>query len=337
MDNKKISVMVTCYNCEKYIGTAIKSVVNQEFPCSWELLVGDDGSSDNTISIVKDWIRQFPDNIKLFVMNRSKNEEKNGTRAAKNRANLLRHAEGDFLLFLDGDDQFLGTEKIQSQYEILVKDTEKKYACVAHNILANDMATGRKYPLTEPELEEGVIDTRKYWKKLYFHTNTIMFRRECKGLMLEDKYCDYLNDNFITYIILQYGQIYYMPHLWGQYNLTGDGLWTGKKRTYGCFRNMIIYDLEIEINPKLKKESFIRHIYDFRYILKNYDFTDREKVDPLMKGLTKDRFYFTLLLYKSIEELAVEDRNTFLKFKTKVNLVFYKNRIKNFLKSIYKN
>lgn len=330
----KISVMITCYNCEKYIGTAIKSVVDQVFPCSWELLIGDDGSSDNTIKIVKEWIEKYPNNIKLYVMDRSANEEKNGTRAAKNRANLLRHAEGEYLLFLDGDDQFLGNEKIKTQYDILVRDIEKKYACVAHNILANDMATGQKYPLTAPELDEGVVDTKLYWQKLYFHTNTIMFRRECKELMLKDEYCDYLNDNFITYIILQYGQIYYIPCLWGQYNLTGDGLWTGKKRTYGCFRNMIIYDLETKINPKMENESFIRHIYDFRYILKYYDFSDREKVDPLIKGLASERFYYTLLLYRSIDKISKVDKRAIRQLKTKVWFVFYKNRIKNLMKRI---
>ena len=79
--------------------------------------------------------------------------------------------------------------------------------------------------------------------------------------MLDKRYRDFLNDNFITFLMLQYGNIYYLPYSWAQYNLTGDGLWTGKKRSYGCFRNMILYDLEKSINPLMNQVSFQHYEY----------------------------------------------------------------------------
>lgn len=293
----KVSIMITCYNCENCIDDAINSVVSQKMPFSWELLIGDDGSNDSTINHINRWIKKFPHNIKLFIMKRGPSEVKNGKRAAKNRANLLEHAIGEYLIFLDGDDQFLGEEKIKRQIEILDSANYQNCSCVAHNILANDITGGKKYPLTDIQFPNGMVDTIKYWKTLYFHTNTILFRECCKNMMLQEKYRDYLNDNFITYIILQYGQIYYLRDIWAQYNLTGNGLWTGKKRTYGCFRNMILFDMEKEINSGLKYASFVRHLYDFRYIFANYSKDDKENIQPLIADLTEPRFHYTLLMY----------------------------------------
>ncbi len=318
----KISVMITSFNCEDCIDEAIKSVVIQDMPFRWELLVGDDGSSDNTVQRIKKWIAEFPNNIKLYEMKREQNEEKDGTRAAKNRANLLEKAVGKYLIFLDGDDQFLGTQKLRKQVEILEDSRYQNCSCVAHNILANDIANNKKYPLTDENFPEGPVDIKKYWEEMYFHTNTILFRQCCKDLMLKEEHKDYLNDNFITYIILQYGQIYYLKELWGQYNITGDGLWTGKKRIYGCFRNLILYDLEIHINPDMKHMSFIRHLYDFRYIFSNYSKEDKNTIYPLIKALPKESFYYTFLLYRLRDELEGKQKIEKLALHIKVNLVF---------------
>jgi glycosyltransferase involved in cell wall biosynthesis len=327
----KVSILVTTYNCEAYIDNTIKSVVEQEMPFSWELLIGDDGSTDATRERVSKWMDLYPENIHMYVMERGTNVKKDGTRAARNRANLLEKATGEYLIFLDGDDQFLGKEKIKKEVEILDSPKFQNCSCVAHNIVANNIKEGKKYPLVDIALKEGIIPTQYYWTNLYFHTNTILFRSKCKKLMLKPVYRDYLNDNFITYIIIQYGSIYYLNKLWAQYNLTGDGLWTGKKRTYGCFRNLIIYDLQLDINKSFSKASFLRHLYDFNYIFKYYNASDREKVDPLVLKLDKDLFHYTWLMYRFDSELKPEEKQEKKKLKFKVKHVQLIRSIENHL------
>ena len=53
--------MLTSYNLVDYIDTSIASVVNQEMPCDWELLIGDDGSNDGTVDKIKIWIEMRED------------------------------------------------------------------------------------------------------------------------------------------------------------------------------------------------------------------------------------------------------------------------------------
>jgi glycosyltransferase involved in cell wall biosynthesis len=91
----KVSIMMAVYNGEKYIGEAIASVIAQTFQ-DWELLIVNDGSTDNTVDVVQ----SFQDaRIHLF------HQANSGPSIARNTA--IDHARGDYLAYLDSDDVFL--------------------------------------------------------------------------------------------------------------------------------------------------------------------------------------------------------------------------------------
>lgn len=291
----KVSVMVTSYNLHDYIDTSIRSVVSQQYPCEWELLVGDDGSTDGTLDILEKWKARYPNRIQLFVTERGDDNEKNGFRAAHNRARLLEKANGDYLIFLDGDDCWTFSNKISEQlYHISQKENDD-CSCCAHNIEAYKTTTGESYPMTSTNIRCRKYDAGEYWADMYFHTNTILFRKQCKELLLT--YKDYLNDNFITYILLQFGKILYLDKIWARYNLTGSGLWTGKSQIYGRFRNMKLLDLEISLNPDLKYHCIKRHIGDFNLILREYKPSfDYNSIQPIVSNLDASLFRYTTSL-----------------------------------------
>ena len=54
-----VSVIVTFYNCEEYVDAALKSVMDQKTSFDFEVIVGDDGSSDGTMAAVQKWIDRF--------------------------------------------------------------------------------------------------------------------------------------------------------------------------------------------------------------------------------------------------------------------------------------
>ena len=289
----KISILITSYNLVDYIDDAISSVICQEFPCDWELLIGDDGSTDGTLEHINNWISKFPDNIQLITENRDGEEGKTGSRAARNRARLLEKASGDYINYLDGDDCWLGTVKLKEQLEMLENPRYKDCSCCAHNIEAFYIPKNACRIMVDETISTRTYSAKEYWPKQYFHTNTILFRKECKEMMLDSLYRDHLNDNFITYILLQYGKILYLNKVWARYNLTGEGLWTGKGPVYGRFRNLTLYDLERHIEPKLWLESFERHLGDFKIILKDYSPEKYKIVEPIVGNLPQDVFRVT--------------------------------------------
>ena len=88
----EVSIIVPIYNSEKYISACIESILHQTYK-DFELLLIDDGSTDNTNNIIK----KYKDSrIKIY------RQENKGTGAARNLG--MKHANGNYLTFVDSDD-----------------------------------------------------------------------------------------------------------------------------------------------------------------------------------------------------------------------------------------
>lgn len=100
-----VSVIMPCYNAERFIIEAIKSVQAQSIT-DWELLITDDCSTDNTQNLVKSISEDDP-RIKLFNL-----PENSGAAVARN--NSIMHAAGRYIAFLDSDDLW-AEDKLEKQ------------------------------------------------------------------------------------------------------------------------------------------------------------------------------------------------------------------------------
>src|SRR5262249_80289 len=106
----KVSVIIPTYNCARFIGEAVRSVLVQSFR-DFELLVIDDGSTDNTEEVIQPYRREL---IYLAGPNR-------GAAAARNAG--LRIAQGDLIAFLDADDLW-HRDKIKEQVALMDANPE---------------------------------------------------------------------------------------------------------------------------------------------------------------------------------------------------------------------
>ena len=328
---KKISIMLTSYNLVDYIDESISSVVCQEMPCDWELLIGDDGSNDGTIEKLKQWQERDPKHIRYYVNERPKTTVKDGYRAAKNRASLLEKATGDYLIYLDGDDCWLGFEKLKTQFAILEDPANSDCSCCAHNIQAYVIPEERKYSWEDEGMPTQKMSLEQYWSYHYFHTNTLLFRQECKEMLLDSLYRDHLNDNLITFIVLQYGKVYYLDKVWARYNMTGSGLWTGHSNTYGTLRNITLYDLEMRICPQLKRNHLRKHCGNILYLLRHFKPEDYEGIIPVIKPLDPKVFKNTILLSK-VKNVTLYDRIQRVKLYLDIYLFLISNKFRSLIK-----
>lgn len=113
-NSARVSVVIPTFNRERFIVTAVESVQNQSFPVA-EIIVADDGSTDNTESVVKSLARE--DNRICFIPKLASDAK--GAQAARNRG--VRAATGDWIAFLDSDDEFL-LNKIEKQMEVVRRE-----------------------------------------------------------------------------------------------------------------------------------------------------------------------------------------------------------------------
>lgn len=103
---KTASIIIPCYNAEKYIEECIRSALNQTYP-NIEIIVVNDGSTDASLNVVT----QFNNRRGIKIIN----QPNKGAAAARNTG--LAHATGDYIQFLDADD-VLDTNKIANQMKI---------------------------------------------------------------------------------------------------------------------------------------------------------------------------------------------------------------------------
>lgn len=108
-DKALVSIIMPMYNCEKFIIETIESVISQTY-AHWELIVVDDKSTDNSLTIVENFVHK-DSRIKLIGL-----EKNTGPTNARNRA--IKEAEGRYIAFLDSDDIWL-SNKLQYQLAFL--------------------------------------------------------------------------------------------------------------------------------------------------------------------------------------------------------------------------
>ena len=131
--NPKVSVCITAYNHEKYISQALDSVLMQKTDFDFEVLIGEDDSSDNTRKIVKEYARHHPGKIRLFLNDRKNVIYINGRPTGRwNFINNLENAIGKYISLLDGDDFWTDPYKLQKQIDFLA--INPSYATCIHNV-----------------------------------------------------------------------------------------------------------------------------------------------------------------------------------------------------------
>lgn len=109
--NPKVSVCVITYNHAAYIGECLQSLVDQKTDFDFEIIVGEDCSTDDTRAIVEAFARKYPDRIRPIL------HEKN-IGGVENYRSVHEEATGDYVAHVDGDDYAL-PGKLQAQADFL--------------------------------------------------------------------------------------------------------------------------------------------------------------------------------------------------------------------------
>jgi len=112
-----VSCIINFLNTEKFLEEAIESVFSQSYK-NWELLLVDDGSTDNSTWIARNYAEHHPEKVRYLE---HEGHENRGASAARNLGIL--HAKGEYIAFLDADDIWL-QQKLEQQVAILEKQSD---------------------------------------------------------------------------------------------------------------------------------------------------------------------------------------------------------------------
>ena len=115
----KVSIIVPVYNVEKYVDKCIQTLINQTLE-DIEIIIVNDGSTDNSRNIIKEYEHTFPDKIKCY------DKENGGLSDARNYG--MKFASGEYIAFLDSDD-YVELNMYEKMYNKAIEDESDIVEC----------------------------------------------------------------------------------------------------------------------------------------------------------------------------------------------------------------
>lgn len=158
-----VSVIVPLYNAEKYIEETMESILNQTYK-NIEIVIVDDGSKDQSSSIVKNFKKKYPEQIKYIL------QENQGVSVARNTG--IENANGEYISFLDSDDLWHST-KIEKQIESMHKNNMNACYCGFMNFYEE---TGEKVENTT-NFVKGNMTKAFLTHQVFAQTSTWIFKK----------------------------------------------------------------------------------------------------------------------------------------------------------------
>jgi glycosyltransferase involved in cell wall biosynthesis len=142
-----VSVFMITYNHEKYIAKALESILMQKVEFDFEVVIGEDCSTDNTRNIILKYADKYPDKFKLLL-----HERNIGPMA--NHIAVLNACTGKYIAMLEGDDYWISPLKLKTQVDFLEANPE--YSICSHNAIVEYEETGEKIEWLGREQKETI-------------------------------------------------------------------------------------------------------------------------------------------------------------------------------------
>ena len=178
-NNIKLSIIIVSYNEAEYLPECFESILKQNMDFDYEVIVGDDGSSDNSLEVIKSYQTKFK-HFSYFVQDREPGLTKKNVIASVRASNVvfraLGMAQGQYVNLASGDDYFVDMEYFKKA--VLFLDGHKKYSAYATTFYC-------VYPDGSRECND--LRSRasfSFWHLQYIHCSCFVFRKLPKNVLL---------------------------------------------------------------------------------------------------------------------------------------------------------
>lgn len=232
----KVTVLVMTHDHAPFIAQALDSVLAQRAPFPFEIVVSEDASTDGTREIVCDYARRHPDRIRLLL-------SETNLRSNRVVARGIEAARGEYVALLDGDDWWIGQDKLARQAAFLDEHPECSVCFCNARVVHED---GSRAPwLWTPPDQKPFSTLEDIWCGNFIATCTTMFRRGLFGPV--PAWYDGLfpiTDWPLHILNAEHGTLGYLDAVMGVYRYHAGGLYSplGEDeklaRTFAFYRTM---------------------------------------------------------------------------------------------------
>lgn len=275
MENKSsdITVSICCitYNHEEYIAQAIEGFLGQKTNFKFEIIIGEDCSTDRTLEIVKDYAKKHPELIRLIT-------SKTNVGSIRNQVRVFNEVKGKYIAFCDGDDYWTDPLKIQKQVDFLEKNPEYIMCCHYSKVIdasGNVLYVSNILKPLSYTYEDFLVGKREETR-----IGSMMFKNAKEISEIHEKDWYYRTNGTDAFLKLYItavtgGKVYVLPEIMSCYRQHVGGAWS-------------------MIDPKVRKN---RMVSDFNIVIKNFKYSSILKRE-LLKIYLKQYLLFEIRNFK---------------------------------------
>lgn len=288
----KVSVAMLTYNHAQFIRQALDSVLMQVTNFDYEIVIGDDLSTDDTRQILLEYQARYPDRFRLLLY-----ATKQGV--GGNILAVLNHCQGDYIALLEGDDYWTDPHKLQMQVDVL--DSDPQCALCFHAYQIYSEAEKRFLSTIEFEKAEYTLEDLLQLK-LYPATHTNVFRTN--AMRLPEWVRSLWNiDDVIAMTCAQHGMLRYIHRYMSVYRVHSGGIYSGSRRSVAILNT--IKTREAMLQNFNHKHLAHYKFYDLRPLyLKAMYFLDAEGDKPAARCCLYKAMRLTRLTPRQLKQLA---------------------------------
>jgi len=240
----KLSVLMITYNHERYVRQALDSVLMQDVDFEYEIVIGEDCSTDSTRDILLEYSRRFPERFRLLL------REKN-MGAIPNFFSALDECRGQYVALLEGDDFWTSPGKLRKQVAFL--DAHQDCAICFHNVLGHfedDSRIDFNYVRAD---QKEMMELEDLLQDNVIPTCSAVFRHRLVRPFPSWVYELKMGDYPLHILNAQHGRIGYINETMGVYRIHSGGVWTGMDRVDRVAVNVKLFEfLARDLAPRYR-------------------------------------------------------------------------------------
>ena len=237
----KVSILVTTYNQEHLITHAIDSILMQKCDFAYEIVIGEDASTDGTREVVTSLGERYPDKVRVLLRDPdvANRDRAIGLAGKINYLSALRECRGEFVAILDGDDYFTSPHKLQKQVDFL--EAHPECAICFHNVIAVHENGKPSEEMCAADQQEITDIEQLLWGN-FIPACSIMYRREPLVQIPDWFLTAKMGDWPLNIFKAQYGKIGYIKEIMAAYRVHAAGVWSPRKRSHQLLTSIKVLD-----------------------------------------------------------------------------------------------
>lgn len=280
-EKPSVTVCIHSYNHGDYIEQCLDGILMQKTNFFFEILIGEDNSSDKTREICIKYAKKHPTQIRLFLHHRENNIKIDGKPTGKfNFYYNLYNAKGDYIAIIEGDDYWSHPLKLQAQHDFM--EQNKNCSFCFHDSYHFTQATGhmKDINLSSKLRSTGIVKSEVIFKNLggTFPTASSFFRRTLVSDLPKYFFIFSVGDSPLILKAISNGQIAFINEKWSVYRTTNTN-WSSNQKVL-----------------KFKESHYKVSICGIEEFNKNTNGAYKKGVDISKSHLTYQLLYFYLTL-----------------------------------------